>query len=117
MFRLIRSNWCSRIALLGVVLIPSLLAACAQQEATPGQVAGAPAAADLGIQRDSGKLEVGFITVGPVSDWGYNYAHNQGRLAMEARLRGRVHTVIVENVPETADVERVMERMANAGAG
>lgn len=71
----------------------------------------------FGIQKDSGKLEIGFITVGPVSDWGYNYQHNQGRLGMEARLRDKVHTVIVENIPETADVERVMQRMSNAGAG
>jgi len=72
---------------------------------------------DFGIKQKSGKLEVGFITVGPVSDWGYNYQHNQGRLEMEARLRNKIHTVIVENVPETADVERVMQRMCKSGAG
>src|ERR1700733_9011763 len=62
-----------------------------------------------------GKLQVGFITVGPVSDWGYNYAHNQGRLYMEARLSKDVTTSIVENVPESAEVERVMEKMIADG--
>jgi len=75
-----------------------------------------PMSADAAsAKKDSGKLEVGFITVGPVSDWGYNYQHNQGRLGMEAMLRDQVHTVVVENVPETADVERVMQRMIQSG--
>lgn len=60
-------------------------------------------------------LKVGFITVGPVNDWGYNYAHNQGRLYMEKALRGQVVTSIAENIPESAEVERVMEKMIAQG--
>lgn len=63
-----------------------------------------------------GKLEVGFVTVGPVSDWGWNYQHNQGRLELEKRMGDRVKTTIVENIPENADAARVMERMAAGGA-
>jgi len=70
----------------------------------------------FGIVKDSDKLQVGVVTVGPVSDWGWNYQQNQGRLGMEARMRGKVHTVIVENIPENADAERMMQRMADAGA-
>lgn len=60
-------------------------------------------------------FQVGFITVGPVSDWGYNYAHNEGRLFMEGNSEGAIKTLIVENVPESSEVERVMERMINNG--
>lgn len=64
---------------------------------------------------EDNKLKVGFITVGPVSDWGYNYAHNEGRIFMEGALPNKIQTTIVENVPESGEVERVMERMISEG--
>jgi len=91
-----------------------------KQEPSTTQTSQAPAAqaagSSYGLEKNSKKLQVGFITVGPVSDFGYNYQHNQGRLALEGRMRDKVHTVLVENVPETAEVERVMQRMADEGA-
>ena len=70
----------------------------------------------FGFDKASEKLQVGFVLVGPTSDWGFNYQHNQGRLAMEARLRDKVHTVVAENIPETAEAERIMQRMIDEGA-
>jgi basic membrane protein A and related proteins len=61
------------------------------------------------------RLGVGFITVGPVTDWGYNYAHDQGRLFMEKVMPDSVNTTIVENIPESAEVERLMEKMIASG--
>lgn len=69
-----------------------------------------------GLEKNSSKLQIGFLTVGPTSDFGFNYQHNQGRLALEAMMRDQVHTVVAENIPETADAERVMQRMADEGA-
>lgn len=60
-------------------------------------------------------LKVGFITVGPVNDWGYNYAHDQGRKFLDSALSGKVQTVMVEKIPENAEVERVMEKMIASG--
>lgn len=60
-------------------------------------------------------LKIGFITVGPKSDWGYNFAHDQGRLYMQAHMQGKVVTEIAENIPESAEVERVMEKMIAGG--
>lgn len=82
---------------------------------TPEPVTG-PSDPSFGFDKTSDKLQVGFVLVGPTSDWGFNYQHNQGRLAMEARLRDKVHTVVAENIPETAEVERVMQRMVDEGA-
>ena len=63
----------------------------------------------------SKKVKIGFLFVGPVDDFGYNYAANQGRLCLEAVYPGS--TVYAENVPETAEAERVMENMIkNDGA-
>ncbi len=69
----------------------------------------------LAKEKRSAPLSVGFITVGPVSDWGYNYAHDQGRRFLEKTLGKQVVTTIVEKIPETAEVERVMEKMIARG--
>lgn len=56
---------------------------------------------------------IGFIYVGPKMDYGYNYAMDQGRLALEQSLK--VKTFSQENIPESAEVTRVMEKMIRAG--
>jgi simple sugar transport system substrate-binding protein len=63
------------------------------------------------------KLKVGFVYVGPVSDHGWSYEHDQGRKIMEKELAGRVESSFVENVPEGADAERVMAQLAQSGHG
>ena len=60
-------------------------------------------------------LKIGFLCVGPISDWGYNYKHNEGRLFIEKQLKGKVETTIAENIPESAEAERVMEKMIAKG--
>jgi basic membrane lipoprotein Med (substrate-binding protein (PBP1-ABC) superfamily) len=61
-------------------------------------------------------LKIGFIFVGPISDKTWNYTHNQGRLFVESKLSNKVQTTFAENVPESAEAERVMERMIAQGA-
>lgn len=61
------------------------------------------------------KLKVGFVYVGPKDDYGYNYEHDRGRKAVEAALKD-VEVMTAENIPETAEVERVMEQMIQRGA-
>lgn len=65
---------------------------------------------------DSGKVKVGFLYVGPVDDFGYNYAADQGRLYAEEQLGDKITVVAAENVPEDANAERVMEQMIKDGA-
>ncbi|MBM3603667.1 MAG: BMP family ABC transporter substrate-binding protein [Alphaproteobacteria bacterium] len=60
-------------------------------------------------------LKVGFIYVGPVSDGGWTYQHDQGRLAVEAEFGDRVETTYLENVPEGVDAERALTQLALAG--
>jgi basic membrane protein A len=68
-----------------------------------------------GAAIDKGPLKVGFIMVESVSDYGWNWAHDQGRLFMESKLPNQVKTSVAENVPESAEVERVMEKMIAQG--
>lgn len=60
-------------------------------------------------------LKVAFVYVGPVGDAGWTYAHEQGRQALEKSMAGKVKTTYVENVPEGADAERVIRKLAADG--
>src|SRR5204863_5611295 len=61
------------------------------------------------------KLKVGVLHLGSVNDAGYNQAHAEGVQIMKANLPD-VELIEVENVPEGADAERVMENMIKQGA-
>ncbi|CAN5737947.1 BMP family ABC transporter substrate-binding protein [soil metagenome] len=58
---------------------------------------------------------LGYIYVGPEKDNGYNTSMDNGRRFVEKNLKG-TKTLHVENIPETAEVEKVMERMIKSGA-
>ncbi|MBF0203517.1 MAG: BMP family ABC transporter substrate-binding protein [Desulfamplus sp.] len=55
------------------------------------------------------KLKAGFIYVGPVGDYGFSHAHDQGRKFAESKLPW-LETVIVEAVAE-ADCARIIDRL------
>jgi basic membrane protein A and related proteins len=58
--------------------------------------------------------KVGFIYVGPAADFGYNTSMDLGRQYVEKNMPG-VTTTAFELIPETAEVERVMERLIASG--
>ncbi|MFD2875778.1 BMP family ABC transporter substrate-binding protein [Paenibacillus rhizoplanae] len=51
-----------------------------------------------------------FVYIGPPGDGGYTYQHDQGRLYMEKELG--IKADFVENVPESADAERIITELA-----
>lgn len=69
----------------------------------------------LGFSRSEQRTQIAFLANGPVSDSGYNYAISEGRLALEQTLGNDVKTGVLENISETADAERVMERLIDSG--
>ena len=58
--------------------------------------------------------KIGFIYVGPAADFGYNTSMDLGRQYVEKHMPG-VTTTAFELIPETAEVERVMERLIASG--
>lgn len=62
----------------------------------------------------SDTLKVAFIYVGPVGDYGFSYAHDLGRQALEEAVP-EVETVYVESVPE-AEVEPFIDQLVADGA-
>lgn len=82
------------------------------------KLAGAAAAAVLALGLSTAaqaQLKVGFVYVGPIGDHGWSYEHNQGRLAIEKALGDKVTTSYVEKVPEGADAQRVISKLASSG--
>jgi basic membrane protein A and related proteins len=63
----------------------------------------------------SDKLTIGFLYVGPKNDYGYNQAAYQGSLAVQKAFPN-ARILQAENVPESAEAERVMEKMIDDGA-
>jgi basic membrane protein A len=72
--------------------------------------AAGPAAA-----QDKPPLIVGAIYVGNVNDYGYNRSMKDGLEEMKRNIPG-LKLIEAENVPETAESERVMEGMVQQGA-
>lgn len=85
-----------RAALCGVVLMPAVAMAAA-----------APAAAPLNI---------GFVYISPIGDAGWTTQHDIARKEMEKALGSKITTKYVENVPESADAERVIRDLAQTGS-
>jgi basic membrane protein A len=97
--------------LLGVVLLTAavLLSACGGA-ATPAATE-APIATEVAAE----PLIVAFAHVGPVSDEGWTWSHDQGRLAVEAAFPN-VQTMTIESMPFSEDATRALEGLVAAGA-
>jgi len=60
-------------------------------------------------------LQAGFVYIGPTGDHGWTYSHDVGRKEVDAKFGDKVKTQGIENVPETADSERVFRDLATKG--
>ena len=59
--------------------------------------------------------KIGFVYLGPVGDFGWTYQHDVARKNLVAHFGDKITTTFVENVPETADAERVIADLASKG--
>ena len=91
------------LASLLLLLSGALFAAGGQESSTE--------AADSGAQEIE-KVKAGFVYIGPAGDFGWTYAHDQGRLYVE-KLFPWLETITVESVPE-GDAVRFIDRMVAA---
>src|SRR5271163_1454288 len=60
-------------------------------------------------------LKVAFVYLGPVKDGGWTQMHDEARQKLEKAMGDKIKTTFVENVPETADSERVFRQLAADG--
>jgi simple sugar transport system substrate-binding protein len=85
-----------------------------KEEAAPAAAAPASAPASVAAPKPE-PLKVAFAYIGPVGDGGWTFAHDNGRKALEKELGDKIVTSFVENVPESADAERVIRDMVGQG--
>jgi basic membrane protein A len=82
-------------------------------------IAAAGAAATLPLVTSGAfaqeKIKIGFIFLGPIGDFGWTWAHNKGRLAVDEALGDKVETIYVENVAEDASAVPVIRDLAQQG--
>ena len=96
-----------------VAAAAALLAACGKKEEAPAPQAAAPASAAAPAK--PAPLKIAFAYLGPAGDHGWTYAHDEARKAVEKTFGDKIQTSFVENVPESADAERVFRDMATQG--
>ncbi len=78
--------------------------------------AAAPAAAAPTEAPKAEPLKVGFVYIGSINDGGYTQAHDEGRKYLEQQLGDKVVTMYKEGVPESSEVEKVINDMVDQGA-
>ncbi|MGI9133508.1 MAG: BMP family ABC transporter substrate-binding protein [Rhodoferax sp.] len=101
-----------KMTALTVVAGAALVACGKKEEPAP---APAPAAAASAPAPKAEPLKIAFAYVGPVGDGGWTFAHDNGRKALEKEFGDKIKTSFVENVPESADAERVIRDLAGQG--
>lgn len=75
-----------------------------------------PVDSAFSAETDESVIYLPFSSDSPISDEGWGWSHNQGRLAVEEAFPGEVKTVIVENVPYSAEASRTFQQFCNDGA-
>jgi simple sugar transport system substrate-binding protein len=97
------------------VAASAALVACGKKEEPAPKPAPAPAPVASAPAPKPAPLKIAFAYVGPVGDGGWTFAHDNGRKALEREFGDKIVTSFVENVPESADAERVIRDMAGQG--
>ena len=104
-----------QVAALSAIAAAALVGCGKKEEPAPMAAAPAAAPASAAAPAKAEPLKVAFAYVGPVGDGGWTFAHDIGRKAVEKEFGDKVVTSFVENVPESADAERVLRDMAGQG--
>jgi len=107
-----------KVAALTAIAAAALVGCGKKEEAKPAAAAAAPAASAAAAPPAPPKaepLKIAFAYVGPVGDGGWTFAHDTARKALEKEFGDKIVTSFVENVPESADAERVLRDMASQG--
>ncbi|HJW91442.1 MAG TPA: BMP family ABC transporter substrate-binding protein [Anaerolineales bacterium] len=97
-----------------LILILALLASCAPAATpVPPLATQPPAATEAPVEET---ILIGFAYVGPVSDMGWTWSHDNARKAVEAAFPGKVRTAYIENMPYSDEASRALEQFIADGA-
>ena len=104
-----------KVAALSAIAAAALVGCGKKEEAKPAVAPAAAPASAAAAPAKAEPLKVAFAYVGPVGDGGWTFAHDGARKAAEKEFGDKIVTSFVENVPESADAERVLRDMAGQG--
>ncbi|MDQ2779365.1 MAG: BMP family ABC transporter substrate-binding protein [Pseudomonadota bacterium] len=105
-------------ALTALLAISGAISGCGKKDEPVAPVVPAatpPVAAASAEPPKKEPLKIGFAYVGPVGDGGWSFAHDNARKALEKEFGDKIQTTFVENVPESADAERVLRDLVSQG--
>ncbi|MGF7048973.1 basic membrane protein A [Paenibacillus sp. DS2015] len=104
------------VTLVLMLVLFTVLIGCSQEAAqTPKSEPTEPVNTSTQVVEESKEKElprVAFVYIGQPGDGGWTYEHDKGRQYMEEKLG--VKADFVENVPESADAERVITELAQS---
>jgi basic membrane protein A and related proteins len=109
----VRSLGVPLISIGSVLVALAVLASSCKKDEAANNVAATTTAAPASA--GSAPLKVAFTYVGPVGDAGWTFAHDRGRKAAAEKYGAKITTTFVENVPESADAERVFRDLVDQG--
>lgn len=90
-----------------LVVLAMVAAACGSDDNADDAATTTTAPAD--------PLRVAFVHVGPVSDKGWSWAHDQGAVALKEHFGAGIVITTLESIAEGSDSQRVFEDLATAG--
>jgi basic membrane lipoprotein Med (substrate-binding protein (PBP1-ABC) superfamily) len=99
-----------------LLILVAMLASCAQPAVPTQSPATEPPAVATEPPAAEEPTLIAFAYVGPVSDMGWTWTHDEGRKAMEAAFPGKVKTAYIENMPYSDEASRALEQFIADGA-
>jgi len=93
------------------LILVAVLASCAQQPTVPTQ---APEVTQPPVTTEP--VLIAFAYVGPASDMGWTWTHDEARKAIEQAFPGQVKTAFIENMPYSDEASRALEQFIADGA-
>jgi len=96
-----------------LILLVALLASCTPAATPTPEATQPPATTEAPVEEP---ILIAFAYVGPVSDMGWTWTHDNARKAVEAAFPGKVKTAYIENMPYSDEASRALEQFIADGA-
>ncbi len=105
----------SRLFAVLLVAFALVAAACGSDDSSTETTVTSGGTETTAASATGDPLKVAFVHVGPVSDKGWSWAHDQGAQFIKGELGDGVEITTLENIAEGSDAQRVFEDLAADG--
>lgn len=102
-----------KLCMAGVATV--MLGACGKEEPKQVPAAQTPAASTSTAPAAQEPMKVAFVYVSPANEEGWSSQHDLGRQYVEKQFGDKIKVTMIDNIPESADAERVIRDLATQG--